>query len=227
MGACVKDRAQFSSLLPLWVPGPTWPGLLNHLMVQNICHRYFINFLQLLFMHMSVLPACMSVHHMQACLLPAEVGRGCQIPWNWSYRWLWSSMWVLRIELGFPVGASSALKHWAISPAPTWMFKFLVSYLQHHVSYERFCWLIFLLRAHLVSCFLHTAFSEMLYWMGGVQSEELHSVIFLRSAEGPKTATLQMGHPILSEIYLYYRKSILVLFLDLGKLHNPGLCSFC
>ena len=55
--------------------------------------------------------------------------------------------------------------------------------------------------------------------MGGVQSEELHSVIFLRSAEGPKTATLQMGHPILSEIYLYYRKSILVLL-------RPGFLQF-
>lgn len=49
----------------------------------------------------------LSVHHM--CTVPTEVIRGCQVSWNWSYKWLWT-MWVLGIESRFIGRAASALK---------------------------------------------------------------------------------------------------------------------
>lgn len=33
---------------------------------------------------------CMSVCVPIVCLMPMEVRKGCQIPWSWSHRWLWS-----------------------------------------------------------------------------------------------------------------------------------------
>lgn len=47
--------------------------------------------------------------HMQV----TEEGRGHQIPWTWSPRWLWIGMWVRETKPGF---STSALYH-AISPA--------------------------------------------------------------------------------------------------------------
>lgn len=45
------------------------------------------------------LPACMSVHHL--CVWdPLETRRGHQIFWNWSYRYLWATLWVLGVEPG-------------------------------------------------------------------------------------------------------------------------------
>jgi hypothetical protein len=35
------------------------------------------------------------------------------------YRWLWATMWLLKIELRTSDRAASALNHWAISPAQT------------------------------------------------------------------------------------------------------------
>lgn len=32
------------------------------------------------------------------CLVATEIRRQCQIPWNWSYGQLWTTIWVLRIE---------------------------------------------------------------------------------------------------------------------------------
>lgn len=28
-----------------------------------------------------------------------EARRGCEVPWNWSYEWLWTTVWVLGVEL--------------------------------------------------------------------------------------------------------------------------------
>lgn len=61
-------------------------------------------------------PACMPVP--LACLVPSEVRRRCQIPWNWSYRWLWTTKWVLGIEAGFPRRVAIALNHEVTSLAP-------------------------------------------------------------------------------------------------------------
>lgn len=47
-----------------------------------------------LFMCMGVWAACMSVYHVRMCLLWGAGGRTeHQIPWNRSYRWLWTAMW--------------------------------------------------------------------------------------------------------------------------------------
>ena len=44
-------------------------------------------------------------------------GHGCQVPWNWNYRELWTAVWVLGIEPRSSGRAVSALNCWAISPA--------------------------------------------------------------------------------------------------------------
>lgn len=36
--------------------------------------------------------------HVYVCLVPIEVRRGLWIPWNWSYRWQWTNMWVRGIK---------------------------------------------------------------------------------------------------------------------------------
>lgn len=53
-----------------------------------------------------------------------EARRRCQVLWHWSYRWLWTSMWMLGTELGPSARAPSAktLNHWAISLAPADVF---------------------------------------------------------------------------------------------------------
>jgi hypothetical protein len=55
--------------------------------------------------------------------VPAE-GRGRhQLPWSWSYRWLWGVLWVLRIELRSS-GILSAPNCWAVSPVLPFCFSF-------------------------------------------------------------------------------------------------------
>lgn len=43
--------------------------------------------------------------------------KGCQIPWNWRYEWLWAVMSLLRIELRSSGKAPSAFNHRVITPA--------------------------------------------------------------------------------------------------------------
>lgn len=42
---------------------------------------------------------CTYVHHTHA--VPSEAKSGCQTPWNWSYKWLLASMWLLGMEPQF------------------------------------------------------------------------------------------------------------------------------
>lgn len=51
------------------------------------------------------------------CLVPLEVRRGPQISKNWSYGWLWVSLWVLGIELWSSIRTTLVLNGWAIFPA--------------------------------------------------------------------------------------------------------------
>ena len=51
------------------------------------------------------------------CPMLKEVRRGHRIPWNWSDGWLWTTIWVLGIELGPSTRVTGALNHWAISSA--------------------------------------------------------------------------------------------------------------
>lgn len=66
---------------------------------RRYCYLLFIHFWLknfLSFMYLGVLPAGMPV----CCVhtVPTEARRGQQIPWNWSFRWLWTAMWVLEFE---------------------------------------------------------------------------------------------------------------------------------
>lgn len=49
--------------------------------------------------------------------------KGLQIPWNWSYRWLWAIMWVLRIKRVLLPWAASAWNLWPNFLASFWSFK--------------------------------------------------------------------------------------------------------
>jgi hypothetical protein len=86
---------------------------------NNKCHFIFeIPLLKvylcasLLLIHMNILPACV-------CLMPREIRGGHQMPWNWSYRWLWAATWVLGTEPKSSAAVASEVNHWAISPALT------------------------------------------------------------------------------------------------------------
>lgn len=45
------------------------------------------------------------------CLVSSRGSRGSKILWNWSHRWVWSTVWVLGNK-------PRSLNHWATSPAP-------------------------------------------------------------------------------------------------------------
>lgn len=47
---------------------------------------------------MTALSTCMPTHDMFA--VPAEAKKVYQIPWNWSYRWLLNTMWIMGMEPG-------------------------------------------------------------------------------------------------------------------------------
>lgn len=50
-----------------------------------------------------------------ACIVPSDIRRWQWIPWNWSYRWLWTICGCQRIEPRSSARASNALNHWALS----------------------------------------------------------------------------------------------------------------
>jgi hypothetical protein len=85
---------------------------------------------------MTALPACMYVHHVHVrCPQRPEK---CQMPWNCSYKWLWATMWMLRIESGYSARIASALSHWAICEASlTTLFK---SYFRQDDCYLSLGW---------------------------------------------------------------------------------------
>lgn len=70
------------------------------------CHFLYVFY----FIGMGVLLVSVPV---STCMPAAWVGR--QIPWNWSYGWLWVSMWVAGIKAGCSERVVSTLNHWAIS----------------------------------------------------------------------------------------------------------------
>lgn len=45
------------------------------------------------------------------CQVPTEVRRWSQTTWDWSYRWLWATIWVLGIEHGSSTRATSGLNY--------------------------------------------------------------------------------------------------------------------
>lgn len=81
----------------------------------------FLYLLQCVFiLRICVFPACISVTHM--CVVPTEDRRGHWTLWNWNYRWLLGTMWMLGTKLGSSARATKALNLlWAISPASTFL----------------------------------------------------------------------------------------------------------
>lgn len=61
--------------------------------------------------------ACVYVCASCVFLMPKEVRRRPQIPWNWSHGWLWAIMHVLGTRSRSIAKAASALDHWAVSLA--------------------------------------------------------------------------------------------------------------
>lgn len=78
------------------------------------------SFLNCHFMYMGVLPAYICT----PCMSRAHRGqRGCWIPWNRSYRWLWDTIWMLRIEPQSFAGTAGVLNHWAFYLSSLSVFK--------------------------------------------------------------------------------------------------------
>jgi hypothetical protein len=48
---------------------------------------------------------------MYVCAVPAEARGRHQISWNWSYRWLQATTWMLGFELRFSRRIARALNH--------------------------------------------------------------------------------------------------------------------
>lgn len=82
--------------------------------VVELTFEHFLKFTFIL-VYMSGCFACMIVCAPCMCLMLKEARRGRQI--LWSYRQVWATMWELGIKAWSSVRAS-ALKHWAIFPAP-------------------------------------------------------------------------------------------------------------
>lgn len=61
-----------------------------------------------------------------------EARARCQIPWNWNYRCLWATMWVLGTKPGSSGRSASAPNCWATSPASQ-----IHLYCLHHCKPQR------------------------------------------------------------------------------------------
>lgn len=88
----------------------------------------------------------MYICRLHVLLVLTEVRRGCWIPRNWSYGWLWTIMPVLGIELGCSVRNESALNHWVPKTVPKtqgfWFGGFVCFCLFLNVKkyFHIFCW---------------------------------------------------------------------------------------
>ena len=65
--------------------------------------------------------ACMYEYVSCACLVPLGTKKVYQIPLDWSYRWLWHTMWVLGMS---SIEEASAFNQWATSPTTPRSTKF-------------------------------------------------------------------------------------------------------
>lgn len=91
-----------------------YPGK-NNLMTEGCFgFAWFLRFLLYFARHLDGL--CASL----VCSVPS--GRGYQVPWNGSYRWLWASLWVLGIKRQSSGRVASSLNGLATFPGPAWLF---------------------------------------------------------------------------------------------------------
>jgi hypothetical protein len=65
---------------------------------------------------------CFAWMHACACLGPTEARGRYWIPWNWSYRWSWASIWVLGTKSGSSGRAAIAPRHRAVFQHPAIFF---------------------------------------------------------------------------------------------------------
>lgn len=102
----------------------TSPSILTHYGSGNLWNFVVVKFLDIFYyVWMNVLFACLSAH-----LVPSEFRRGHWIPSDWSFRWLYAAVWVLRNQPRSCVRAASVpLSHLsgarAISPEPESSFQ--------------------------------------------------------------------------------------------------------
>jgi hypothetical protein len=90
-----------------------WSSTVTITALFNSCNFFKISFISFHFVYECF--AC--TYATPAWLVPTEVRREHQIPWNWSHGWLWATTWVLRFEPWSSVKEASALDDWAISPS--------------------------------------------------------------------------------------------------------------
>lgn len=78
-------------------------------------------------MYMDVLHVFMSVYYTHAWY-PWKPEKEYHIPWYWSYRWMWVTMWVLGIEPK-PSGRQPVLINlWTLFPAPNFFLRVIHFY---------------------------------------------------------------------------------------------------
>lgn len=52
------------------------------------------------------------------CPVPVRAWIKCWIPWNWGFKWLWTSIWVLELNLEPLQDRAASVNCWAISADP-------------------------------------------------------------------------------------------------------------
>lgn len=83
---------------------------LGHLCMLLHCQLLsFLSFLILFLLKFYLFFICMGISE--------AVRRKALDPLNWCYKWLWATMWVLKIKPPVPL-AANALRYWAIPSAP-------------------------------------------------------------------------------------------------------------
>ena len=101
-------------------------------------------------------PACMSVHHKYAGL--SEVKGQHWIPRNWSYRWLWATMFILGIEPRSFGRSVSDLTHLTFSLVPIRQIFYKVILIIGYICYDFLSWLYVQLMTNKLVLYLISAF---------------------------------------------------------------------
>ena len=101
-------------------------------------------------------PACMSVHHKHAGL--SEVKGQHWIPRNWSYRWLWATMFILGIEPRSFGRSVSDLTHLTFSLVPIRQIFYKVILIIGYICYDFLSWLYVQLMTNKLVLYLISAF---------------------------------------------------------------------
>lgn len=98
------------------------------------CFAFFLLILKLLLFLNCMLVFCL---HICVYLVPKEVRKGCQMSWNWSFRWLWDNIWELGLKSRSSGQAGNALNCWAFSLAPLALFSTSIPVYQRLVYKEQ------------------------------------------------------------------------------------------